>query len=62
MQNFTNFWTCVKSGSLRTVNGLKCVGLGLVEVLNGVLNLVWLGSSPETKTVTKRNRKSSRRR
>lgn len=59
MLNFTNCWTRVKSGSLRTLNGLKSVGLGLVDIVHGLLNLVWLGSEPVV--AAKRSRKSVRR-
>ncbi len=62
MQNFTNFWTRVKSGSLRTVNGLKCAGLGVAEVVHGLLNLVWLGSEPVVKTKSRSRKKAVRRR
>jgi len=60
MQNFTNCWTRVKAGSLRTVNGLKCAGLGLVDVVHGLLNLVWLGSEPVVAKATKRSRSSKK--
>lgn len=60
MLNFTNCWTRVKSGSLRTVNGLKCAGLGLVDIVHGILNLVWLGTEPAVKA-PKSRRKAARR-
>jgi len=62
MLNFINCWTRVKAGSLRTVNGLKCVGLGLVDIVHGLLNLVWLGSEPVVKASKSRTRKKSARR
>jgi len=62
MLNFTNCWTRVKAGSLRTVNGLKCAGLGLVDIVHGLLNLVWLGSEPVVKVSKSRTRKKSARR
>lgn len=60
MQNFINFWVRVKSGAVRTFNGLKCAVLGLAEVIHGLLNLVWLGEQPVVKAKS-RSRKSSRR-
>jgi len=62
MLNFTNCWTRVKAGSLRTVNGLKCAGLGVVDVVHGLLNLVWLGSEPVVATKRSRSSKKAARR
>ena len=62
MLNFTNCWTRVKAGSLRTVNGLKCAGLGLVDVVHGLLNLVWLGSEPVVAAKRSRSSKKAARR
>lgn len=61
MQNFTNCWTRVKAGSLRTVNGLECVGLGLVDIVHGLLNLVWLGSEPVVAAKRSRSKKAASR-
>lgn len=60
MQNFTNCWTLVKTGSLRTVGGLKCVVLGMVDIVNGLLNLVWLGTEPVKATKRTRTKKTTR--
>jgi hypothetical protein len=61
MLNFTNCWTRVKTGSLSTVNGLKCAGLGLVDIVHGLLNLVWLGSEPVVAAKRSRSKKAARR-